>query len=79
LQLFDKATGAALLRTAGFGSIAVSSFLNKYPINYWIKLFPLPGAAKAAVTWMAKTSRIGSLLLSLPAGNLAIVGTKLAK
>jgi SAM-dependent methyltransferase len=77
LQLFDKSTGAALLRAAGFGSIAISSLVNKYPINYWIKLFPLPRAAKAAVSWMAKTSGIGSLLLPLPAGNLAIVGRKL--
>jgi SAM-dependent methyltransferase len=77
LQLFDKSTGAALLRAAGFGSIAISSLVNKYPINYWIKLFPLPRTAKAVVSWMAKTSGIGSLLLPLPAGNLAIVGRKL--
>jgi hypothetical protein len=76
LQLFDRSTGAALLRTAGFESIAVSSLLNKYPINYWIKLFPLPKTVKAAVSWVARVSRIGNLLLSLPAGNLAIVGRK---
>jgi SAM-dependent methyltransferase len=76
LQLFDRSTGAALLRTAGFESIAISSLRNRYPINYWIKLFPLPKTAKAAVSWMARVSRIGDLLLSLPAGNLAIVGRK---
>ena len=76
LQLFDRSTGAALLQTAGFGLIAVSSLRNRYPINYWIKLFPLPKTAKAAVSWMARVSRIGNLLLSLPAGNLAIVGRK---
>jgi SAM-dependent methyltransferase len=76
LQLFDRSTGAALLRTAGFESIAVSSLRNRYPINYWIKLFPLPKTAKAAVSWMARVSRIGNLLLSLPAGNLAIAGRK---
>ena len=76
LQLFDRSTGAALLRTAGFESIAISSLRNRYPINYWIKLFQLPKTAKAAVSWMATVSRIGNLLLSLPAGNLAIVGRK---
>jgi SAM-dependent methyltransferase len=76
LQLFDRPTGAALLRTAGFGSIAISSLRNKYPINYWIKLFPLPRTAKAAIRWMARASGIGNLLLSLPAGNLAMVGRK---
>ena len=44
--------------------------------SYWIKLFPSPRTAKAAVSWMARVSRIGNLLLSLPAGNLAIAGAK---
>jgi SAM-dependent methyltransferase len=76
LQLFDRSTGATLLRSAGFESVAITSLRNRYPINYWIKLFPLPRTTKAAVSWMAKVSRIGNLLLSLPAGNLAIVGRK---
>jgi SAM-dependent methyltransferase len=76
LQLFDRSTGEALMRTAGFESIAISSLRNRYPIDYWIKLFPLPRTAKAAVSWMARTSGIGNLLLSLPAGNLAMVGRK---
>jgi hypothetical protein len=76
LQLFDRSTGATLMQTAGFQSIAIRSLRNRYPIDYWIKLFPLPGATKAAVSWMARTSGIGNLLLSLPAGNLALVGRK---
>jgi SAM-dependent methyltransferase len=76
LQLFDRSTGTALLRNAGFGSIAVSSLRNRYSISYWIRLFPLPGTAKAAVSWVARASGVGSLLLSLPAGNLAMVGRK---
>jgi SAM-dependent methyltransferase len=76
LQLFDRSTGAALMRTAGFESIAIRSLRNRYPIAYWIKLFPLPKIAKAAVNWMARVSGIGKLLLSLPAGNLALVGRK---
>lgn len=76
LQLFDKRTGAALLRNAGFTSIKVSSVRNKYPVDYWLKLFPLPGPVKSTVRQLAKTSGIGNLLLSLPAGNLAVVGQK---
>jgi SAM-dependent methyltransferase len=76
LQLFDGPTGSALLRKAGFGSIAVRSLRNRYPINYWIRLFPFPKPAKAAVSWLARVTGIGKVLLSLPAGNLAIVGRK---
>jgi SAM-dependent methyltransferase len=76
LQLFDESTGVALLRNSGFGSVTARSVRNRYPINYWIKLFPLPKPAKAAVSWIAHTSGTGKLLLSLPAGNLVIVGRK---
>jgi SAM-dependent methyltransferase len=76
LQLFDKPTGTALLRNAGFDSVKVRSIRNKYPVDYWIKLLPLPIALKSALRGMAKTSGIGNLLLSVPAGNLAVVGRK---
>jgi SAM-dependent methyltransferase len=76
LQLFDKPTGAALLRNAGFDSIKVASVRNKYPIDYWLKLFPFPMTLKSTVRGVAETSGIGKLLLSLPAGNLAVVGQK---
>jgi SAM-dependent methyltransferase len=76
LQLFDRPTGAALLRNAGFGSIKVSSVKNRYPVDYWIKLFPIPKPVKSGVRRVAEISGIGKLLLSLPAGNLAVVGQK---
>ena len=76
LQLFDKPTGVALLRNAGFDSIKVSSVLNKYPVDYWIKLFPLPTSLKSGVRGLAAASGLGKLLLPLPAGNLAVIGRK---
>jgi SAM-dependent methyltransferase len=76
LQLFDKSTGAALLRNAGFDAIKVSAVRNKYPVDYWIKLFPLPGKVKSSARRLGNISGIGNLLLSLPAGNLAVVGQK---
>jgi SAM-dependent methyltransferase len=76
LQLFDKPTGTTLLQNAGFDSIKVQAVQNKYPIDYWIKLFPLPATLKSAIRGLAKTSGVGKLLLPLPAGNLAVVGRK---
>jgi SAM-dependent methyltransferase len=79
LQLFDKPTSATLLRNAGFDSIKVSSVRNRYPVDYWIKLFPIPGRVKTGVRQLAETSGIGKRLLSLPAGNLAVLGQKPVK
>lgn len=76
LQLFDKRTSAALMKNAGFQSVTVNSVRNKYPLDYWIKLFPLPVAVKSAVRSMTDATRIGMLRLSLPAGNLALTGLK---
>jgi SAM-dependent methyltransferase len=76
LQLFDKPTSVALLRNAGFDSIKVSSVQNRYRVDYWIKLFPIPGPVKSGVRRVAGISEIGKLLLYLPAGNLAVVGQK---
>ncbi len=49
LQLFDRPTSAALLRNAGFDSIKVGSVQNRYPVDYWIKLFPIPRPVKSGV------------------------------
>lgn len=76
LQLFDERTGEQLLQRAGFRSISVRSLSNTYPIDYWIKLFPLPAPMKAALRRSARISRLGNILISLPAGNLAIIGEK---
>ena len=76
LQLFDVPTSVALLRKAGFGSIKVSSVRNKYPVDYWLKLFPLPASLKSGARRLAETAGVGKRLLSLPAGNLAAVGQK---
>jgi SAM-dependent methyltransferase len=76
LQLFDRRTSATLLQTAGFDSIKVSSVRNKYPIDYWIKLFPIPGPLKTTIRQLGDSLGIGKALLSLPAGNLAVVGRK---
>jgi SAM-dependent methyltransferase len=76
LQLFDSPTSAALLRNVGFDSIKVSSVRNQYPVDYWLKLFPIPRPVKSAMRRLAELSGIGKLLLSLPAGNLAVVGQK---
>jgi SAM-dependent methyltransferase len=76
LQLFDERTGEQLLQRAGFRSISVRSLSNSYPIDYWLKLFPLPAAMKSAFRSGARISRLGNILVSLPAGNLAIIGEK---
>ena len=57
LQLFDSPTSTALLRNVGFDAIKVSSVQNRYPVDYWLKLFPIPRPVKSAVRRLAETFR----------------------
>lgn len=76
LQLFSRRSARCLLQTAGFKNVRIDSVVNRYPLNYWLKLFPLPAAAKKAARAIAERIGIGRLPLPLPAGNLAAVGFK---
>jgi SAM-dependent methyltransferase len=76
LQLFDATTGEQLLRKAGFASVAVSTLKNTYPIDYWIKLFPFPTPLKNALRSGIRRFGLDTMLISIPAGNLALIGQK---
>jgi SAM-dependent methyltransferase len=76
LQLFSAASARRMLTEAGFSEIAVSTVRNTYPLSYWFKLLPLPLSVKHAVLSVAKRSGMGDLPVSIPAGNMALVGYK---
>jgi SAM-dependent methyltransferase len=74
LQLFSPQTARSLLERAGFKRVHAASIWNRYPLYYWIKLFPLPNRIKNILLNFARNSRIGKILVALPAGNLICVG-----
>jgi|GEM_PF-83110 len=76
LQLFSPASARYLLVRAGFQRVQVQPVLNRYPLHYWLKLFPLPTPLKRFLIPALKKLKIGYLPIPLPAGNLAVVGYK---
>ncbi len=74
LQLFSKPSARQMLERASFTQIRVASFVNRYPLHYWTRLFPLPVKLKKAIIALQKAIRIGYLPIPLPAGNMVIVG-----
>ena len=76
LQLFCPATGKLLLERAGFRDVTVSALWNRYPLFYWAKLLPMPGAIKPALLRVRKESAIGKRSLTFPPGNLICFGFK---
>jgi SAM-dependent methyltransferase len=76
LQLFSSRTARSLLERAGYKRVQVHSLWNRYPLEYWIKLLPLPHRMKGALLGLARKTRIGKILVSLPAGNMLCLGYK---
>lgn len=77
-QLFSPESARRLLAASGFSQIELWRVVNRYPLHYWVKLFPLPLGFKRGLIARLKSSAIGSLPIPLPAGNLAVVGFRAA-
>jgi SAM-dependent methyltransferase len=74
LQLFSRPSLAKLFVRAGFQRVRVVRISNRYPLGYWLRLFPLPGAIKGPAQTLLKATGLARLGLSLPVGNLWAVG-----
>ena len=73
MQLFSPASMRALLARAGFARVEVRPLVNRYPLNYWARLFPLPAAVKPRALALLRRSGVGALQLAAPVGNLVAV------
>ena len=78
LQLFSPASLRNLLVAAGFdrATISVRPIFNAYPLHYWARLFPFPGALKTRLVRLLARTWPGRWPVVLPAGNLAAVAFK---
>ena len=76
LQLFSPRSLRYLLEHTGYVRVEVKPIFNRYPLRYWTKLFPLPAPIKKPLLGAFGSTRLGSVPVSLPAGNLVAVGYK---
>lgn len=76
LQLFSIPSLSRLLTQSGFESVHVTPIWNRYPLSYWARLFPFPLAVKRSFIRLLNATRVGNLMISIPAGNLMAWGVK---
>jgi len=76
LQLFSPQSVRALLTRAGFSRVEVHTVVNRYPLNYWARLSPIPGALKPRALALLRSSGLGRFTLAAPVGNLAAIAYK---
>jgi SAM-dependent methyltransferase len=68
LQLFDRRTVRGLFERSGFERIEVHTLVNRYPLRYWLRLARIP---RPVVHMLGP---LATFALSIPAGNLWVVG-----
>ena len=76
LQLFSPSSLKNLLKEAGFKDIVVVPIANRYPLNYWLRLLPIPGGARRVVDDALRSLHLSGVPIPLRAGNLATFGVK---
>ena len=76
LQLFSAKSLDRLYQHAGFSAISVSSLRNAYPVNYWLRLLPLPLAIKGPLLRHTAKSMWGKKIVAAKVGNLVACGRK---
>jgi SAM-dependent methyltransferase len=76
LQLFSPRSLSNLLTTAGYHDVQLTTVVNRYPMSYWARLFPLPAGIKSRLLELLERSGVGKRKLALPAGNIAAIGYK---
>ena len=76
LQLFSPHSVEKLLQNSGFNRIEIKPIMNRYPLHYWFKLFPLPGTVKLKIHKVLQRSWLGNVLIPIPVGNMAAIGYK---
>jgi len=75
-QLFSPASIRHLLESAGFSCVKVMPVFNRYPVQYWARLFPFPAGSKPRILKLFQSLRLGRWVVPLPAGNLAAIALK---
>jgi SAM-dependent methyltransferase len=76
LQLFSPRSARAMFERAGFVDVEVRRVVNRYPLSYWTKLFPLPKSIKRGCLAAMKATGIGRLPIPMAVGNIAVIGYK---
>jgi SAM-dependent methyltransferase len=74
--LYSPETMRRLFVKAGFEVLSVSPVRNTYSISYLTHLLPLPRALKQSLLPRLRGTSIGRLQLTVPLGNLCLVGRR---
>jgi 2-polyprenyl-3-methyl-5-hydroxy-6-metoxy-1,4-benzoquinol methylase len=74
--LYSPRTMKRLFEECGFEVLDIAPAWNRFPLRYLLRLSPLPGRLKTPTAALLEKTRLASLRLSLPLGNLYLIGRR---
>jgi hypothetical protein len=74
MQLFSQPSIVELFKRAEFTDISAALFSNRYSLNYWLRLTPLPKMVKYTLQQIGSVTGIGQLKISVNVGNTIAAG-----
>lgn len=76
IYLFSKRTLAKLLGEAGFDVIEIADVKNSYPLEYWLKMFPMPAAMRSLLQKVSQGIGLARSPVPMKAGNIFVIGRR---
>jgi SAM-dependent methyltransferase len=73
LQVFSRASLQFALKRAGFETVEIGPFANRYPLHYWARLMPIPRTIKGPLhAWLRRGEErgLGGLMIKARVGNM---------
>jgi SAM-dependent methyltransferase len=74
--LYSKTTQSRIFREHGFEVVSSFDVVNKYPLHYWLQLFPIPAGLKRFGIGLSKTLKFGNIPLAMRVGNQGLIARK---
>jgi SAM-dependent methyltransferase len=74
--LYNPATMRRIFTAHGFDVLSVSGVRNTYSLRYLLQLVPMPRGIKQRLLKALRKAPLGHLSLSVPLGNLRLIGRK---
>ena len=76
MQLFSKPSIYELFNRTGYIQITTAPFVNRYTLDYWLRLAPLPKSLKRSLKWLSMHTCMGRLKLGINVGNTITAGLR---
>jgi SAM-dependent methyltransferase len=74
IYLFSLRTLRQALEKNGFEVVSAGNLKNSYPVDYWLKMFPMPEKPKNWVRGLCRHLGVADLAPAIAAGNIFAVG-----